>query len=79
MRNHRLPGARPAEIGHQLARQAEREVEAADPGPRPREQRSGTLQDVASVALFLASSGAAYVTGQTIIVNGGYGGARLGS
>jgi 3-oxoacyl-[acyl-carrier protein] reductase len=46
---------------------------------RPREQRSGTLQDVASVALFLASSGAAYVTGQTIIVNGGYGGARLGS
>ncbi len=46
---------------------------------RPREQRSGTLQDVASVALFLASSGAAYVTGQTIIVNGGFGGARLGS
>lgn len=45
---------------------------------RPREQRSGTLQDVASVALFLASSGAAYVTGQTLIVNGGYGGARLG-
>lgn len=46
---------------------------------RAREQRSGTLQDVASVAMFLASSGAAYVTGQTIIVNGGYGGARLGS
>jgi len=46
---------------------------------RPREQRSGTLQDVASVAMFLASSGAAYVTGQTIIVNGGFGGARLGS
>lgn len=46
---------------------------------RPRLERSGTLQDVASAALFLASSGAAYVTGQTIIVNGGYGGARLGS
>lgn len=46
---------------------------------RPREQRSGTLQDVASVAMFLASTGAAYVTGQTIIVNGGFGGARLGS
>lgn len=45
---------------------------------RPRQQRSGTLQDVASVALFLASSSAAFVTGQTIIVNGGYGGARLG-
>lgn len=46
---------------------------------RAREQRSGTLQDVASVAQFLASDSAAYVTGQTIIVNGGYGGARLGS
>ena len=46
---------------------------------RPREQRSGTLQDVASVAMFLASSSAAFVTGQTIIVNGGFGGARLGS
>ena len=45
---------------------------------RPTGTRSGTLQDVASTALFLASSSAAYVTGQTIIVNGGYGGARLG-
>jgi 3-oxoacyl-[acyl-carrier protein] reductase len=45
---------------------------------RPAPTRSGTLQDVASAALFLASSGAAYVTGQTLIVNGGYGGARLG-
>lgn len=46
---------------------------------RPRLERSGTLQDVAAAVLFLASSGAAYVTGQTLIVNGGYGGARLGS
>lgn len=45
---------------------------------RKRPVRSGTLQDVASVALFLASSGAAYVTGQTLLVNGGHGGARLG-
>jgi 3-oxoacyl-[acyl-carrier protein] reductase len=45
---------------------------------RRRATRSGTLQDVASVALFLASSGAAYVTGQTLMVNGGQGGARLG-
>jgi 3-oxoacyl-[acyl-carrier protein] reductase len=45
---------------------------------RPRQQRSGSLQDVASAALFLASSAAAYVTGQTLIVNGGSAGARLG-
>lgn len=44
---------------------------------RRRPVRSGTLQDVASVALFLASGGAAYVTGQTLTVNGGLGGARL--
>lgn len=44
---------------------------------RPRPTRSGTLQDVASVALFLASSSAAYVTGQALMVNGGQGGARL--
>jgi 3-oxoacyl-[acyl-carrier protein] reductase len=45
---------------------------------RTRLERSGTLQDVAGAALFLASSSAAYITGQTLIVNGGYGGARLG-
>ena len=44
---------------------------------RPRPLRSGTLQDVAQAALFLASSGAAYITGQTLMVNGsGLGGAR---
>jgi 3-oxoacyl-[acyl-carrier protein] reductase len=46
---------------------------------RPRLERSGTLQDVAGAALFLASSAAAYITGQTLIVNGGFGGARLGT
>jgi 3-oxoacyl-[acyl-carrier protein] reductase len=45
---------------------------------RARQERTGTLQDVASSVLFLASSGAAYVTGQTIVVNGGGAGARLG-
>ncbi|RYP86480.1 SDR family oxidoreductase [Nocardioides guangzhouensis] len=44
---------------------------------RPRPQQSGTLHDVAQAALFLASTGAAYITGQTLMVNGsGYGGAR---
>lgn len=45
---------------------------------RPKLERSGTLQDVAGAVLFLASSSAAYITGQTLIVNGGFGGARLG-
>ncbi|MBD8870065.1 SDR family NAD(P)-dependent oxidoreductase [Nocardioides donggukensis] len=45
---------------------------------RTRQERTGTLQDVSSSVLFLASSGAAFVTGQTIVVNGGGAGARLG-
>jgi len=46
---------------------------------RTRTRRTGTWQDVASSVLFLASSGAAYVTGQTLLVNGSGAGARLGS
>ncbi len=33
--------------------------------------RFGTVQDVAGVCLFLASDEAGYITGQTIIVDGG--------
>lgn len=45
---------------------------------RTRTQRSGTLQDVTSAVLFLASAGAAFITGQTLMVNGsGAGGARI--
>ncbi|QIX27398.1 SDR family oxidoreductase [Nocardioides sp. JQ2195] len=45
---------------------------------RTRTQRTGTLHDVAEAALFLASSGAAFITGQTLMVNGsGAGGARI--
>src|SRR5919204_771265 len=33
-----FPFLRPAEIAHQLARQAERKIEAADPRPRPRKE-----------------------------------------
>lgn len=34
-------------------------------------KRIGTLQEIASVAVFLISKGAGYITGQTINVNGG--------
>jgi len=34
-------------------------------------ERLGTTDDVASVVLFLASEGAGYITGQTIVVDGG--------
>jgi 3-oxoacyl-[acyl-carrier protein] reductase len=34
-------------------------------------QRLGTVDDVAAVVLFLASAGGAYVTGETVHVNGG--------
>ncbi|KQY54539.1 MULTISPECIES: SDR family NAD(P)-dependent oxidoreductase [unclassified Nocardioides] len=45
---------------------------------RTRTQRTGTLQDVGSAVLFLASTGAAFITGQTLMVNGsGAGGARM--
>ena len=39
MRDQYRPLRRPAEVAHQLARQAERKVEAADPRPRAREER----------------------------------------
>jgi NAD(P)-dependent dehydrogenase (short-subunit alcohol dehydrogenase family) len=35
-------------------------------------QRLGEAKDIASVALFLASEDSAYITGQTLIVDGGY-------
>src|ERR1051326_4284323 len=38
VRDERSPIPRPAEIAHELARQAEREVEAADPGTGPGEE-----------------------------------------
>ena len=34
--------------------------------------RSGTVDDIAAVVLFLASPQAAYVTGQTVFVDGGW-------
>jgi len=34
-------------------------------------QRFATLEDISSTALFLASDASSYITGQTIVVDGG--------
>ncbi len=34
--------------------------------------RQGNPDEIATVALFLASDAAAYITGETIVVDGGY-------
>ena len=34
-------------------------------------KRSGTVEDIANTVVFLASDQAAYITGQTLHVNGG--------
>lgn len=65
-----------------VPRQAQLRVEIdRQSGPlltRTRSQRQGTLHDVSEAALFLASGGAAFITGQTLMVNGsGAGGARI--
>src|SRR5690242_8624835 len=39
MGDERRPGSGPAKVAHQLARQAEREIESANPGTGTRQQR----------------------------------------
>lgn len=59
-----------------VPRQAQMRVEMGrGSGPlltRPRIDSHGTSRDLASAVLFLASSGSAFVTGQTLVVNGGH-------
>ncbi len=50
--------------------EAERELEAGVNATAPL-RRSGTPEDIAHAALFLASEGAAYITGEVMDVNGG--------
>jgi len=61
MRN--MPGMRPDEVAAMLAAMAESNPLG----------RLGTPQDVAETVAFLASDGAAYITGQEIVVSGGGG------
>jgi 3-oxoacyl-[acyl-carrier protein] reductase len=66
-----------AAVAHQSSLRVEIDRHSGPLLTRPRPLQSGTLQDVAQAALFLASGGAAYITGQTLMVNGsGLGGAR---
>jgi 3-oxoacyl-[acyl-carrier protein] reductase len=66
-----------AAVAHQASLRVEIDRHSGPLLTRPRPLQSGTLQDVAQAALFLASGGAAYITGQTLMVNGsGLGGAR---
>src|SRR5687767_15358578 len=56
MRDQLFPGRRPAEVAHQLARQAEGKIEAAEPRPRPSEEslelwKRGELFDVLNAKL----------------------------
>jgi NAD(P)-dependent dehydrogenase (short-subunit alcohol dehydrogenase family) len=52
--------------------EAAQEERLAAMGRRVPMQRTGTVQDIAAAIAYLASDDAAYVTGQEIVVDGGY-------
>ena len=60
------PGWIETSFGASLDNEARRNVEASTPL-----KRWGTPDDVAGAAVFLSSPAAAFITGQTIVVNGG--------
>jgi 3-oxoacyl-[acyl-carrier protein] reductase len=62
------PGFIKSEMTEKLSEKASEEIFKAIPL-----RRLGTPKDVAGVCLFLASSDADYITGQTIIIDGGMG------
>jgi 3-oxoacyl-[acyl-carrier protein] reductase len=51
---------------------AAQEERLAAMGRRVPMQRTGTVQDIAAAIAYLASDDASYVTGQEIVVDGGY-------
>ena len=52
--------------------EAEQEERMLEFGRRVPMRRMGTMEDIASAILFLASDEARYITGQELIVDGGY-------
>ena len=62
------PGAIDTEMNEHLSPEEKKELEEEIPLGR-----MGTAEEVAEVIFFLCSEGAAYVTGQVISVNGGWG------
>ena len=52
--------------------EAAQEERVADSAPHLPMKRMGAMDDIADAVLFLASDEASYVTGQELIVDGGY-------
>jgi len=63
----------PMSTGERLGLSAEEQAARIDSfAARVPMRRAGTVDDIANAILFLASDEAAYITGQELVVDGGY-------